>query len=151
MNLTARDEQTFYGMNLPSIKVSKLTAKLFHGKKNGQFYTRLDLQDDKGTKWQIRPTSFSRKKIPASFTLYHRNTYGRRGFHAQNVTSRGTRSSAVRELLTYITHHEQYENEPVYLSDELRQPDHSDSSEHCWWYPEQQGTNHLLREKQPGS
>lgn len=42
-------------------------------------------------------------------------------------------------------------DDPVYVSDELRQPGHEDSSEYCWWYPAQEGTNHLLREKQPGS
>jgi hypothetical protein len=111
MNLTGRDEQTFYGMNTQSIGVGNLTANLFHGNKAGRPYTWLDIQDDEGTKWQIRPISFSIKGIPASFTLYHRNRYGRRGFHAQHVTSRGTRSSAVRELLTYIAEHEQYEAE----------------------------------------
>jgi hypothetical protein len=111
MNLTERDDHTFYGMKTESLMVAMLTARLFHGKKAGQSYTRLDLQDEAGTKWQIRPTSFSRRGIPASFALYHRNSRGSRGFHAQSVISRGTRSSAVRELLTYIGQHEQYEME----------------------------------------
>lgn len=117
MNLTERDDQTFYGLKPQSLEVAGLTVSLFHGNRAGWAYTRLDLQDQEGTKWQIRPTSFSRRGIPARFALHHRNSSGRRGFHTQSLTSHGTRSSAVRELLTYIEQHEQYESG---MSDSVR-------------------------------
>lgn len=109
MNLTTQDKDSFYGMRLETIHVEGLTPRLFHGIRQGEPYTRLDLLDATGVKWQIRPTSFSLKKIPASFRLYHRNRYGPRGFHSQKELATGTRSSAVRDLLDYVARHEQYE------------------------------------------
>lgn len=109
MNFTAFDSATFYGMRTQTVTVSGLTASVFCGKRAGIPYSRLDLADEDGCKWQIRPTSFSKKGVPAGFSLYHRNAYGKRGFHTQGVKGHGTKSSTVREMLTYVEQHEQYE------------------------------------------
>src|SRR5687767_7584367 len=106
--LTTKSSETFYGIALNSVRVDALTCSLRHGVVQEREYSWLDFCDERGPKWRIKPTAFSKKGIPSSLRLYHRNSRGRRGFHSQKQYAWGTRAG-FRELISYIVKHEEYE------------------------------------------
>lgn len=109
MKLTAHADGTFYGINEVSIRVEGLQTALQKRMLKGQVITTLTFSDEKGVKWEIKPTAFSKKSIPSFFRLYHRNSWGRRGFHSQGQGEYGGTSAGVRTLIEYVRKHEIYE------------------------------------------
>lgn len=109
MKLLARTLDTFYGVNPDSLQIEGLKTALKNRTVQGETITTLTFLDEEGVKWEIKPTAFSKKGIPSMFRLYHRNTYGRRGFHSQHQCAWGGKSAGIRELMAYICKHEAYE------------------------------------------
>lgn len=62
------------------------------------------LSDNEGVRWKLIAMFTHRQKIHG-LKLYHRNSYGRRGFHSQHVRASGTKKG-LRELLAYVAKHD---------------------------------------------
>lgn len=94
-----------YGLTPPN--VDGLTAEVKHGTRQGQPYRYICYRDEQGVKWKIVAWVTHNGRVQ-SVSLQHRNSWGRRGFHAQSVRAWGN-PKGVKELVAYIRRHEAYE------------------------------------------
>ena len=104
------NDQSFYGILPKTGNLRELTAEVRHGKRKGVVYSYIVFLDERGLiKWKIIPVITHRGKI-RSLHLYHRNTYGNKGFHSQIVSAWGT-PKGLRDLIDYIHKHEVFEKQ----------------------------------------
>jgi len=112
--LTCYTGEDFYGIDLSAEVVPALHCEVQHGLKHGQPYSYILFSDAQGIKWKILPTQWGKhgkaRGRPAFLRLYHRNTWGPRGFHSQREGAWGT-SGGIRDLIATIRRHEAFECE----------------------------------------
>lgn len=110
----------FYGLSSEPLSrdLNKigLQGEVRHGVRQGQPYSYIVFRDDKSIKWKIIPTVSHRGRI-GSLRLYHRNKFGRRGFHSQGNLAWGTRGG-LRELLEYIIKHDEWDRGGRHLTEQ---------------------------------
>jgi hypothetical protein len=80
----------FYGATPRAEVVPGLQCDIRHGHQHDQPYSYLVFLDERGVKWKIRPRLSPRGRV-AGLGLFHRNRFGRAGFHSQHQSAWGTR------------------------------------------------------------
>ena len=98
----------FYCTHPQSDSVPALCCEIRHGQQQGQSYSYLVFLDEQGIKWKIVPQLTHNRRI-ASLKLFHRNQFGRRGFHSQK--REWGNKSGLRDLISSIANHESYERD----------------------------------------
>ena len=98
-------DSDFYGVSPRN--VNGLTLDVRFGKRKGAKYAYVVYLDEKSIKWKIIPTVNQNGRV-RGLRLFHRNSWGRKGFHSQFVWTWGT-PSGLREIISYIENHEKIE------------------------------------------